>query len=187
MRMLITLIMLAVFLSAVPADAGGRSIKAYFNGQEATVSGIVLHPGERFTVDLYVTPDAESIACAILEEPGVTPAYDRVSGDDKDSPVTRGCNASFGARFHWVLAANGNWAGGTAPLNIYYQINARGSPDPCVSGLFTVVDAYIAPGNRSKGEKDAAAGAINQSPAPGIIALLCIIGLSIVVRRGRTK
>ena len=56
------------------------------------------------------------------------------------------CNASTGARFRWVLAANGDWLNGTAPVNIYYQINGRNSNEVYASGYFTVVDAYISPG-----------------------------------------
>ena len=56
MKKLLTVLLLALFLATLPGEAYGKSIKAYFNGQEATVSGIVLRQGEPFTVDLYVTP-----------------------------------------------------------------------------------------------------------------------------------
>ena len=61
------------------------------------------------------------------------------------------CNASSAAHYRWVMAANENWLEGTAPLNIYYQLNVVGQTTPSASGLFTVVEAYIAPGKAVAG------------------------------------
>ena len=76
MKSLYIIVILILLLATLPGEACGKSIKAYFNGQEATVTGVVLHPGEPFTVDLYMTPDKESYAYAEIDEPGVTRAYD---------------------------------------------------------------------------------------------------------------
>jgi len=145
-KTLYAMVILIVLLAMVPGEAGGKSIKAYFNGQEATVTGVVLHPGEPFAVDLYLTPDRESYAFAEIDEPGITRAYDWLEGDTIMPTGGKPCNASNVAHYRWVMAANENWLGGTAPLNIYYQLNDKGQTSPSASGLFTVVDAYIAPG-----------------------------------------
>ncbi len=93
-----------------------------------------------------MTPDKESYAYAEIEEPGVTRAYDLLEGDPIMPTDFKHCNASSAAHYRWVMAANENWIEGTAPLNIYYQLNLVGQTTPSASGLFTVVEAYIAPG-----------------------------------------
>jgi sarcinarray family protein len=172
MKTLYAIVILTVLLALVPGEAGGKSIKAYFNGEEATVTGVVLHPGEAFVVDLYMTPDLESYAYAEIDEPGVTRAYDRLEGDAIRPAVFKLCNASSAAHYRWVMAANENWIGGIAPLNIYYQLNDRDKTSPSASGLFTVVEAYIAPGET---EADVLDNSTAREPAtassPGLITL----------------
>ena len=184
-RVVLLLALLALLIAAAAGGACGRSVKAYFNGQEATVSGITLHVGEEFTVDLTVTPDEESIAFAELDEPGDTRAYDWRGGDELAPAAGKPCNASSPARFRWTLAPSGRWVDGTAPVNIYFQVNRRGGNELTASGYFTVVDAYIAPG-----EPAAAATAkekATQTPGPGALAALSgLLGAAFTRRRKLT-
>ena len=181
------IVILILLLATLPGEACGKSIKAYFNGQEATVTGVVLHPGETFTVDLYMTPDKESYAYAEIDEPGVTRAYDLIEGDPIRPTDGKRCNASCTAHYRWVMAANENWLDGTAPLNIYYQLNDKGNTNPSASGLFTVVEAYITPGKAATGTSGLpAAEAPENVPSPGLIAsVLSMIIAAIAVREKR--
>lgn len=165
-------ILLLLVMIILPGLSESRSIKAYFNSQEATVTGVVLHKGERFSVNLTVTPDTDSFIYVFLTEPGVTQAYELVDGRDKGNIENRKCQAGATTGFSWDLVANGNWAGGDAPLNIYYQINDQGMSDNEVSGCFTVVDAYISPQNDATATNDH-----TDQPSeamPGITALAAI-------------
>lgn len=183
MKKILVLLLLALMLAVVPGETGGRSIKACFNGQEATVTDVVLRPGEPFTIDLYITPDDEADAWAEIEEPGNPRAYDRLSGDALVPTDFKRCNTSAGAHFHWELAANGRWTGGTAPVNIYYQINSRNSNDVIVQGYFTVADAYISPEEspeNTAGDTDRKTG---KTPSPGVIATLACILAALLTRR----
>ncbi|HEY3274209.1 MAG TPA: sarcinarray family MAST domain-containing protein [Methanocella sp.] len=183
MKKLLTLLLLALFLAALPGETYGRSIKAYFNGQEATVSGIVLRPGERFTVDLNVTPDNEADVWAEIDEPGTSRAYDRLDGDELMPTEFKRCNVNTGARFHWVLAANGNWLNGTAPVNIYYQINGRNSNEVYASGYFTVVEAYITPEAAVAGTAGTDKKNSENVPGPGVIVALAGTLIALLIRR----
>jgi sarcinarray family protein len=183
MRRLLFLFLLALFLATMTGMASGKSIKAYFNGQEATVSGVDLRPGERFTVDLYVTPDGEADVYAELDEPGIDRAYDRLSGDELVPTAFKRCNASSGARFHWVLAASGRWTNGTAPANIYYQIDRRDSNDVIGSGYFTVVDAFILPGPPTAGASDTVNDKVHKTP--GLDIVIAMAGILIALLHAR--
>ncbi len=136
----------AIFLACLILASGGatakHAIKAYYNGQEATVIGARLKVGEPFTVDLYVTPDSRANVAAVLEETGGPEAYRLVSGDPKGSIVEKRGGPNETIHFRWVLEPGGEWVNGTAPLNIQYAVWGEGTE---VQGYFTVVDAYISP------------------------------------------
>ncbi len=183
MKRLLTVIVLTLFLATLPGEADGKSIKAYFNGQEATVSGVELHHGEAFTVDLYITPDTDADAYAEIDEPGVARAYDRQSGDELVPTTFKRCGTSSSARFHWVLAANGGWSNGTAPVNIYYQVNRRDSNDIIARGYFTVVDAFITPGAQMADQACPVEKNVEKTPGPGVILTLTGIFVGLFIRR----
>jgi sarcinarray family protein len=144
---LIYILLLALVLSILLAgDVSARHvIKAYFNGQEATVTGTRLKVGEPFTVDLYVTPDRYTTVAALLREPGGDEdAYALISGDPKGTVVRKKGSPNDTAHFQWTLAPTEAWAGGTAPLNLQYDVWGE-TMDGDVQGYFTVVEAYISP------------------------------------------
>ena len=169
------LILAILLLTALPAVSCGSTVKAYFNGQEATVNGVGLPEGEPFSIDLTIVPDRDAYVGALLDEPGTTQAYDRRGGDAKACFVDRGlCRAGLPVNFSWTLAANGNWIGGDAPLNIYYQIDALGEAWPTASGYFTVVNAQIRPGAKAP----EAATSPGPSVAVATLALLITLALA---------
>jgi sarcinarray family protein len=183
MKKLLAVLLLALLLATLPGEAYGKSIKAYFNGQEATVTGILLRQDEPFTIELNITPDSEADAWAEIDEPGTSCAYDRLAGDELKPSAFKRCNTSAGARFRWVLAANGNWVNGTAPVNIYYQINGRNSNEIYASGYFTVVEAYISPGTAVSEPADLTdENRVSTSGPGGILALIALV-LSLITRR----
>jgi sarcinarray family protein len=184
MKRLLIVVLLALFLATLPGEAEGKSIRAYFNGQEATVSGVELRVGETFAVDLYITPDADADVYAEIDEPGVTRAYDRQGGDELVPTTFKRCSASSGAWFHWVLAANGGWSNGTAPVNIYYQVNRRGGNDIVARGYFTVADVFIIPGVPVEYVADTAGKKVEKTPGPGVV--LALTGILVALFKRRT-
>ncbi|WP_424357848.1 sarcinarray family MAST domain-containing protein [Methanocella sp. MCL-LM] len=173
--------LLFLAILAVSCDeVNARSIKAYFNGQEATVENVSLHVGEPFTVDLYMTPDGDSFAYAILTEPGYTRAYDRISGEAVGDTVTKKCNESSPAHFSWTLAANDQWVNGTAPVNVYCQLNRKGDTSPYARAYFTVVDARILPADRTIEKSHAPASA---EGLPAWIVLVTLASITLLKRK----
>lgn len=144
MRIWALLLALAVLIF-ISGDAEAKHvIKAYFNGQEATVTGITLKVDEPFTVDLYVTPDRYTTVSVRLREPGGgLGSYRRISGDPEDIVRKKG-GPDDTVHYQWVLAPTDAWTGGTAPLNIQYNVWGE-TMDSDVQGYFTVMEAYISP------------------------------------------
>jgi sarcinarray family protein len=141
----ISIIML-IFVSISSTALAKPTIKAYFNGQEATVDGVTLKVDEPFTVALNITPDRDSIVSVILMEPGSGRSYKNLSGNITYDFIDVKCKSGETCRFQWMLAPNGEWTDGTAPVNIYYQLNdAKQCDQMLYSGEFTVVDPYISP------------------------------------------
>ena len=139
-----TLIIFLIFISISGVAHAKPVIKAYFNGQEATIDGIMLKVDEPFTVMLNITPDTDSIVSVILMEPGNGRSYKSIDGNVTYDFIDVKCRSGETCRFRWLLAANGDWTDGTAPVNIYYQLNDAKQCDKILcSGEFTVVDPYI--------------------------------------------
>jgi sarcinarray family protein len=146
MRAWTALLLALIIFASLAADADAKHvIKAYYNGQEATVTGVKLKVGEPFTVDLYVTPDRYTTVAARLREPGGgLESYRRISGDDGVEIVRKKGGPNDTVHFQWVLAPTDDWTGGTAPLNLQYDVWGE-TMDGDVQGYFTVVEAYISP------------------------------------------
>ena len=140
------LLLTLVLVISTACGAGAKPvIKAYYNGQEATVSGVTLQVGEPFTVDLYVTPDRYTTVATRLREPGGgLESYERISGDAAGDIVRKKGGPNETVHFRWVLAPTDAWTGGTAPLDIQYDVWGE-TMDGDVQGYFTVVEAYISP------------------------------------------
>lgn len=170
----IIVLLIAIAVISAP-DADARSIKAYFNGQEATVDNIMLHVGEPFTVDLYVTPDGDSFVYVTLTEPGYTRAYDRISGDAIGDTLSRECSEANPAHFNWTLAPNDQWVHGTAPVNIHCQLNRKGDTHPYSMAYFTVVEAKILPALPASGTGG------NKTTTIGLELLLLPAALAIAI------
>jgi sarcinarray family protein len=145
MKMAIMAVLLIVLVLCAGDASARHVIKAYFNGQEATVAGVKLKIGEPFTVDLYVTPDRYTTVATLLREPGGgEDAYALISGDPKGIITRKKGGPNDTAHFQWKLAPTEAWAGGTAPLNLQYDVWGE-TMDGDVQGYFTVVEAYVLP------------------------------------------
>jgi hypothetical protein len=77
-----------------------------------------------------------------MNEPGVDMSYKRIDGDKKGATIAKDFKAGETVHFHWVLAANGEWTDGTAPVNIAYVVFGP-EHERLIEGDFSVVNAYI--------------------------------------------
>jgi sarcinarray family protein len=178
---IILMVGIAIIVSSNVAMANAN-IRAYFNGQEATVDNVTLKVGETFTIDLYFSPDRDSIIDVLLTEPGIEDSYDRIDGESKGGDyIEKICMAGNTTHFHWVLAANYKWAGGTSPVNIVYNIDDYPYYPRHITGEFTVVNAYIS--SRHYTGNNTIAEASKLAIGPEILPIALLAGFLIARRR----
>ena len=170
MKAYILLLTLAVVVSMPAVAEAKHVIKAYYDGQEATVTGVTLKVDEPFTIDLYVTPDRHTTVSARLREPGGgLESYRRISGDPEDIVRKKG-GPNDTVHYQWVMAPTDAWTGGTAPLDIQYNVWGE-TMDGDVQGYFTVMEAYISP---EKYQPPAQAGPDSLMQAGAALAMLSL-------------
>jgi len=117
---------------------------AWFNGENATVSGIELKIGEPSEIKLEVISKVEGHVFVALTETGVTKAFDVLNGPSKQDERLDNLNIDKGwsKTFIWKVAPNGAWKNGNAPINIYVGFyNKKTKIDTNIK--FTIANPYI--------------------------------------------
>ncbi len=120
-------------------------INAWFKGENATVetiNGIQLKIGEPAEVKLEVLSKINGNVYIKLKEPGVTRAYDMLSGPSKNDEYINNYDviAGWSKTYTWVIEPNGNWKNGNAPINVFVSFSKKGNQKPI---QFTIANPYI--------------------------------------------
>jgi len=117
-------------------------VKAWFNGENATVNGIQLKIGEPFEVKVEILSKIKGDVSFKLYEPGVTKAFKLLSGPSEIEKRIDNMNIESGwlKTYSWTITPNGDWKGGNAPLNVIIQFN-KGMINKQID--FTIANPYI--------------------------------------------
>lgn len=171
MKPAILCIIILALLWSSSACADAVTVKAYCDGQEATVENVTLKAGQPFEVRLTVITDSDAVVHAMIYEPGYVPAYEVLSGPGKDIIVTRYIGAGEEATFTWTVAPSGAWTGAKAPLNVAFKVleERDGAGKKLTSGQFTVVNAFI-----EEGRYEPASAPCASVPAALLIVVLLL-------------
>ncbi len=133
-------------VSAVPTENEYGNVKAWFNGQEATVKNVKLKIGEPFDIKVIVNSNISGHVIIELTNPLVTEPYEVVEGinigkSDDNLKILSGWSKTI----TWKLKPNGAWKNGNAPINIFVQFtkieNGKIKGDKMIE--FTIADPYI--------------------------------------------
>jgi sarcinarray family protein len=122
-------------------------VKAWFNGENATVetiNGIQLKIGEPAEVKVEVISKINGHVSLKLKEPGITTAYDVLSGPSKIDEKISNLNieSDWLETYTWSLIPNGAWKNGNAPINIIVQFHdLKTKNDEIIQ--FTIANPYI--------------------------------------------
>jgi len=145
--LLILIIFLIYFQNAAGAENDYGSVKAWFNGQNATANGIQLKIGEPSELKIEVISKIDGNVYIKILEPGTTKAFDIISGPSKqDERIDNlGVVNGWSRTLTWIITPNGAWKNGNAPINIFVEfnniVNDKLKGDKKIQ--FTIANPYI--------------------------------------------
>jgi sarcinarray family protein len=145
------LVIIGIFASiqlveAVPTENEYGNVKAWFNGQEATVKNVKLKIGEPTEIKVIVNSNISGHVIIKLTNPLVTEPFEVVEGinigkRDDNLNILSGWSKTI----TWKLKPNGAWKNGNAPINVFVQFtkieNGKIKGDKKIE--FTIADPYI--------------------------------------------
>jgi|SRR5659263_2592 len=148
MKYKILILILVIFFLNFQIVAGAEnkygSVRAWFNGENATVNGVQLKIGEPIELKVDLLSKVNGHVTLKLKEPGVTTAYDVLSGPSKIDEKISNLNieSDWSKTYTWSLAPNGAWKNGNAPINIIVQFHdLKTKNDEIIQ--FTIANPYI--------------------------------------------
>ncbi len=147
----IILIGLVLNLQNVSAEENDYGIvKAWFaeiNATDQTAEGVKLKVGEPSELKVEVISKIDGNVYIKLYEPGFTNAFKVISGSSAIGTTVpnSGVSTGWAKTYSWIVAPNGDWKNGNAPLNIFVQFskieNGKKKGEKTID--FTIVNPYI--------------------------------------------
>ncbi len=125
------------------------SYEVYYNGDEleSDAAKPVLKIGEPFTVSIEMTVYQECKVYMQIEDLGTGLDMDNfivVEGPSQlGESISRIYAENESHTYEWTLKPTEEWAGGTIPIDIHYEIIEKGQSEPLVNAGFTAVLPYI--------------------------------------------
>jgi sarcinarray family protein len=147
----IILIGLVLNLQNVSAEENDYGIvKAWFaeiNATDQTAEGVKLKVGEPSELKVEVISKIDGNVYIKLYEPGFTNAFKVISGSSTIGTTVpnSGVSTGWAKTYSWIVAPNGDWKNGNAPLNIFVQFskieNGKKKGEQTID--FTIANPYI--------------------------------------------
>jgi len=185
-------VLLFNFQIAGAADNEYGSVRARFNGINATVTGIELKIGEPVEVQVEIESKINGHVTLILLEPGITKAFEVLSGPSKVDEKISNLNIESGwsKTYTWKLAPNGAWKDGNAPINLLVKFyNTKIKNDKIVQ--FSIANPYILDEQYSGAvptpETTVSPAGTQVKEAPFLPVILAVSTLILAWRWGREK
>jgi sarcinarray family protein len=147
MKYRIIILILALMLLNFQTTAGAENkygiVKAWFNGENATVNAVQIKIGEPSELKVEVTSKINGHVFVELTEPGVTKAFTVLEGSKQDESIDNlKIEAGWSKIFVWKITPNGAWKNGNAPINIIVQFHdLKTKNDEIIQ--FTIANPYI--------------------------------------------
>jgi sarcinarray family protein len=140
---ILLLIILLTFQTSTAAENEYGIVKAWCNNEPATVEDINLKVGESIVIKVEVSSKIDGFIDLKLKEPGVTNAFDVISGPSKIGEwiTENNVDSDWTKVYTWTIAPNDKWTNGRAPVNILVNFNKEINDDQSIQ--FTIVNPYI--------------------------------------------
>jgi len=150
MKIKLILVGLIIFSIMLPGIASAKNQYYGFDGiyyNDEKVIGDAAKPtlkiGEPFTIKIEMTLNQPSMLGFKLTSLGDN-MYEVIEGPSefKKTKVIKLIDEGTHT-FEWTLKPTDEWAGGTMPVNFWYQINLAGEDNSVVNSEFTIAVPYI--------------------------------------------
>ena len=140
---ILLLIILLTFQTSIAAENEYGTVKAWCNNEPATVEEINLKLGEPVEIKVEVSSKINGFIDLKLKEPGVTNAFDVVSGPSKMGEwiTENNVDSDWTKVYTWTITPNDKWTNGRAPVNILVNFNKEINDDQSIQ--FTIANPYI--------------------------------------------
>jgi sarcinarray family protein len=140
---ILLLIILLTFQTITAAENEYGIVKAWCNNEPATVEDINLKVGESIVIKVEVSSKIDGFIDLKLKEPGVTKAFDVISGPSKIGEwiTENNVDSDWTKVYTWTIAPNNKWTNGRAPVNILVNFNKEINDDQSIQ--FTIANPYI--------------------------------------------
>ncbi len=183
-------------LLSVPATSQSQygKIDFYYNDQlvpNTTTPKPLLKIGEPFTLRFEVTSYKKCLLSARLTSIGNSD-FDIIEGPT--SSLNEGTRSTIEENetrvFEWIVAPNEEWAGGSTPINFYYQMTDLDTARRIISGEFTA--AYVTISNEyyegpqtsvEQSGDNSKEGDVRGIPGFGALSLVFALLAAVVMRR----
>jgi sarcinarray family protein len=117
---IIGIIALIHVVGAVPTENEYGNVKAWFNGQEATIKTAKLKIGEPADIKVTVNSNISGHVFVKLTNPLVTEPYQVIEGTAIGKRIDNlDVSPGWTKTFNWKIKPNGEWKNGNAPINIF--------------------------------------------------------------------
>ena len=146
MRNMLLIVLLVVSILNFQVVTGAENeygiVRAWFNGENATVNNVQLTIGEPVEIRAEILSKIDGNVYIELDEPGITKSYDVINGNSglDESIDNSNIIAGWSKTYSWTLKPNGAWKNGNAPINIRVSFSKKGNQKPI---QFTIANPYI--------------------------------------------
>jgi sarcinarray family protein len=180
-----------LLLFSLPASSESSNIKVdmYYNDQlypDASIPKPLLKIGEPFKLRFEVTCYKKNFLSVMLTSIGEND-FDIIEGPTPrlGSFTDEVVEVNETKVFEWTVAPNEEWAGGSAPINFFYQMNDLNTAKLITKGEFTAAYVTISEeyydGPESATESTSNSGNESNSPStPAFTALYAVFVLTVV-------
>ena len=171
-------------------------VKAWFNDENATVEtvkGIKLKIGEPIEIKVEVISKINGNVHIKLLEPGITKAFDVISGPSKqDERIDNmGVSPGWSKTFTWKIKPNGNWKNGNAPINIFISFYSSNNRDQkpiefTIANPHILDEQYPGSGSTPVQTSGITPGATEPKEAP-FVPLIAVLAVMIMIYLGKRR
>ncbi|HLB72022.1 MAG TPA: sarcinarray family MAST domain-containing protein [Candidatus Methanoperedens sp.] len=197
-RVLIIFMSIIIFsLQIIAAEENEYGIvEAWFNDKNATVEtvgGVKLKIGEPADIKITIKSKINGHVFIKLSEPGITKAYDVLSGPSKQDERIDNLNiiSGWSNTYAWRIVPNGAWKNGNAPINVLVQFyNSQTKESKILQ--FTIANPHILdeqyPGSGSTPVQTSGItpGATAPKEAP-FVPLIAVLAVMIMIYLGKRR